>query len=332
MGASLTWSQTTWQSLTIFSRASILDGAASLTSSSLATSIVLEVGFLSAAAGVAIVVLALPLQIYFGKRFARQRRRTAKWTDKRVRKTAELLTGVVSMKANCWEEPSERFVGKLRKNESASIMCSMSMKSFNAVLSFATPYASSMLTFLSFWMTGAALSIDTVFSTMALIHVLRLSIGANLTFFLESALEASVSVERMRRFLLRDEKARVHPAEQTEGQAPTLSINDATFSFDSGSGAATGGAAVRGITIDAQPGEIIIICGRSGSGKQPFWKESWVNFLCNQEHAICAARLPMRHSSLAFSLDPSSRMLPGTRNPLTKNFSGMRLRKHSWTI
>ena len=56
-----------------------------------------------------------------------------------------------------------------------------------------------------FWISERTLSIDVVFSTMSLIHVLRLSVGANLTLFLESAPEALVSVERIRSFLLRKE-------------------------------------------------------------------------------------------------------------------------------
>jgi len=166
------------------------------------TILVLKVGWLATFAGTSIVFLSVPVSLYFGKQLARRRSITAGWTDKRVRMTTELLDGILSVKAFCWGDTlvSKR-VEKLRGEERASIFKAMLMKSFNEAVSFATPYIATLMTFLTFWLQGETLDIAIVFSTMSLIHVLRISIGKNLFYFIETFPEVLVSVRRMRDFM-----------------------------------------------------------------------------------------------------------------------------------
>ena len=140
-----------------------------------------RVGVLATVAGVGPVVLFLPLQIYFGKRFAIQRKKTAKYTVKRVHTTGEVLTGIITVKSSVWEESFRKMIGGFRAIERRSIFVALTLKAINHALEFATPYISTASTFLVFWATGNTLDISTVFSTMALIHVLRISIGKHLT-------------------------------------------------------------------------------------------------------------------------------------------------------
>lgn len=140
-----------------------------------------RVGVLATVAGVGPVVLSLPLQMYFGKRFAIQRKKTADYTVQRVHTTGEVLTGIITVKSSVWEKSFRKMISGFRASERRSIFVALTLKAINHALEFATPYISTASTFLVFWATENTLDITTVFSTMALIHVLRVSIGKHLT-------------------------------------------------------------------------------------------------------------------------------------------------------
>ena len=140
-----------------------------------------RVGVLATVAGIGPVILSLPLQMYFGKRFAIQRKKTAKYTVKRVHLTGEVLTGIITVKSNVWEASFRKMINGFRARERRSIFIALTLKAVNHALEFATPYISTAGTFLVFWATNNTLDTSTVFSTMALIHVLRMSIGKHLT-------------------------------------------------------------------------------------------------------------------------------------------------------
>eukprot|EP00947_MAST-08B_sp_MAST-8B-sp1_P005468 g5468.t1 len=162
-----------------------------------------EIGTWPAVGGISVVLVMLPILLVFGKRFAIQRRRTARYTDKRVRTITEAFGGIVTTKAACWESRTAHQVAEERKQEQRSIFISMSMKSFNLAVYFATPYLAALVTFvIVFAMDDAPLQVDRVMGTLSLIHVLRMSIGKHFTRAIEMGPECAVAVDRMRRFLL----------------------------------------------------------------------------------------------------------------------------------
>ena len=166
-----------------------------------------QLGLYSALAGTSVLLLTLPLQIYFGKRFAVQRRITAGVTDKRVRKTGEMFSGISTVKAYCWERPLSAHVGELRDAERASIFVSQRMKAYNITFYIATPALATLATFSVFWAQGRRLEVASVFTTIALLQVLRVTVGKQFAGFIEAAPECLVAVSRIKRFLLQPEAA-----------------------------------------------------------------------------------------------------------------------------
>lgn len=175
-------------------------------------------GAFPAVGGVSVVVLLLPIQILFGRRFAKQRRRTAKYTELRVRTVAEAISGIVTTKAACWEEEVAGKVKAERAKERQSIFISASMKSFNLAAYFASPYLSALATFLTAWAGGTTFGVGSVFSALSLIHVLRMSIGKHFTRAIETGPECAVAVSRMRNFLLRTEVSRTGQDSAGDGE------------------------------------------------------------------------------------------------------------------
>jgi ATP-binding cassette subfamily C (CFTR/MRP) protein 4 len=175
-------------------------------------------GAFPAVGGVSVVVLLLPIQILFGRRFAKQRRRTAKYTELRVRTVAEAISGIVTTKAACWEAEVAGKVKAERAKERQSIFISASMKSFNLAAYFASPYLSALATFLTAWAGGTTFGVGSVFSALSLIHVLRMSIGKHFTRAIETGPECAVAVSRMRNFLLRTEVSRADQDPADDGE------------------------------------------------------------------------------------------------------------------
>mmetsp|Transcript_5464 Transcript_5464/g.8077 ORF Transcript_5464/g.8077 Transcript_5464/m.8077 type:complete len:1386 (-) Transcript_5464:101-4258(-) len=168
-----------------------------------------QIGILPAVAGTGVLVITLPIQIYFGRRFAKQRKITTRITDQRVRKTAEVFQGISTVKAYCWEEPLIEEIGQLRQKERASIFVSQRMKAYNITFYLVTPALASLATFSVFWAQGEELEVAQVFSTLALIQILRVSIGKQFAGFIEAFPECLVAASRVRKFLLQGEKSLV---------------------------------------------------------------------------------------------------------------------------
>ena len=252
--------------------------------------IVARVGWLAAAAGVSFIVLLLPVQLYCGTKLSGIRKRTASATDARVQRTSEVFDGILTVKASVWEDTFGREIASLREIERASIFRAMLIKAFNAGLHFCTPYLATLFIFVTFWAQGNVLSVSVVFSTLSLVHVLRLSLGKNLTFFIESLPEAQVSVQRIRRFLLLREKdvvgkekevgkevevvAEKGEDEEEEGQRSTvanISLADVTWAWGCPP-ASPHVPVVKNITWDAHRGDLVVITGPTGCGKTAMLK------------------------------------------------------------
>lgn len=266
--------------------------------------IVYEVGWLPMLAGTSVIFVTLPISIFFGRQLAQRRRVTAGCTDRRVRMTNEIFDGILAIKASCWGPSLVKQVASLREDERRSIFKAMLMKSFNESVTFATPYIATAMTFLVYWLQGRELDIAIVFSTMALIHVMRISVGKNLFFFIETFPEALVTVRRIGDFLELHEYERLDDALVGDSDDMSRSIDGKNGTHDHGrerillknasfawglprpapSSKATGSNQVelaevsqlsasapsnvlRGINLEARAGEVVLVAGETGCGK-----------------------------------------------------------------
>ena len=162
-----------------------------------------ELGWEATLAGATTMVFFIALQVHFGKQFGVRRRITAKITDQRVRLTGELLSGVASVKAYAWESAFLDALKQLRRDEHRSIYVSQSMQACTLALYFAAPAISSLATFSVFvYVARRKLEVGTIYSSIALLHCMRLVIGKHLARFLSAGPEACVAIQRMEAFLL----------------------------------------------------------------------------------------------------------------------------------
>lgn len=166
--------------------------------------------FLPAIAGVGVTLFFIPVQIILAKRFARIRSRTTRETDKRVRHISEVIDGVSSVKSYSWERPFYELIGRFRTREVNSIRNSNVIKAANYGLEYALPPVALFVIFVVYRELSHTLTIPVVFSTLALMQVLKTVMGRTWTLSLERGSETISSCARIDTFLaMTDERALV---------------------------------------------------------------------------------------------------------------------------
>eukprot|EP00948_MAST-09A_sp_MAST-9A-sp1_P002856 g2856.t1 len=259
--------------------------------------LVFYVEWIAAIAGVGIIIISLPLQMYFGHLFALYRRKTVKFTDSRVSLTSQIFASIETIKSYVWETPLGDQVTQLRDMERACIFVSMKMKSFNYVMNFITPYAATLLTVLVFWLQGNDLQFDKIFPAMALIQVLKTSLGKNFANAIEQAPEAMISIRRIRNFLLVPQKKTYNtntkvldvqksssPSQEkndskSEAHSYAIELKDVAFRRIDATDVAA--RALNTTTLQLRPGTLCLVQGSTGSGKSTF-----LECLLSEHHLI----------------------------------------------
>ncbi|CAF4657588.1 unnamed protein product, partial [Rotaria sp. Silwood2] len=118
--------------------------------------------------GYGVLLLLVPLQLFFSKKFATFRKETIQWTDKRVKVINEILVGCQIVKMYRWEEALEALVYNTRKNELMSIQKASRIRAINTGMYFSSISLISLTTFGGSWLMGQTLSPATIFTILSL--------------------------------------------------------------------------------------------------------------------------------------------------------------------
>jgi ATP-binding cassette subfamily C (CFTR/MRP) protein 4 len=86
--------------------------------------------------GYSVLILLIPLQSFFSKKFGKYRKNTVQWSDKRVKVINEILVGCQIVKMYRWEEALEAIVYDARKNEFKSIRKASRIRAVNMGIFF----------------------------------------------------------------------------------------------------------------------------------------------------------------------------------------------------
>lgn len=221
-------------------------------------------------AGMAILILYLPLQSFFGRLLAKIRSKTALLTDERVRLMNEIMPAMKVIKMYSWEKPFAKLVEAARRREVSAVELRSFIWSINMALYYSSSKVILLITFLVFLILGHQLNAENVFVTMALLNIVRQS----MTFFFPYSImgigETLTSIKRLEKFLLLEEKnesgnyikiSDVTPADKTGGWLEEVTakwnVNDPTCEQDT----------LSSINLAVQPGELAVCVGPVGSGK-----------------------------------------------------------------
>ncbi|CAG8440521.1 10797_t:CDS:10 [Scutellospora calospora] len=183
----------------------------------------------SALAGFALLVVVSPLQGKFVSLLASTRVKAAGITDERVKLTQEVLLGIRVIKYYAWEDSFWDSLNKLRKKEISLIRFLLIMRA--TITGFAMVFLvfATILSFITYSLTGGTLEPGIVFSSLALFNILRLPLMF-LPMVLASSTDAYVSANRISEFLQADELSILPDIDPNEKSA--IRLTDGEFIWE----------------------------------------------------------------------------------------------------
>ncbi|KAI9645824.1 ATP-binding cassette glutathione S-conjugate transporter ycf1 [Ciborinia camelliae] len=225
---------------------------------------------LSMLAGVAAMILMIPINGLIARLMKKLQQEQMKNKDSRTRLIAEIINNMKSIKLYAW---SSAFMAKLnfvRNDQELKTLRKIGAAQSVANFTWSTtPFLVSCSTFAVYVLTAdSPLTTDIVFPTLTLLNLLTFPL-AILPMVITSIIEASVAVKRLTSFFtaeeLQPDAVILKGAIEDDGEE-SLTIRDASFSWDRKSDRNV----LQDIHFSAHKGELTCIVGRVGAGKSSF--------------------------------------------------------------
>lgn len=223
-------------------------------------------------AGVAIMVIMIPLNAVIARYQKKLQKTQMKFKDERSRLISEILNNIKSLKLYSWEHPYLEKLNHVRNDKELANLKRMGI--FGAVSNFTwtlAPFLVSCCTFGLFVLTrkDVSLSTDIVFPALSLFNLLSFPLAV-VPMVITNVVEAQVAVSRLTKFLTSSELQenaviRAPRAEKVGDVA--VSVKDGTFLWSKQKGEESYKVALSNINLEVKKGELDCIVGRVGSGK-----------------------------------------------------------------
>uniref|UniRef100_A0A670YJU0 ATP binding cassette subfamily C member 4 (PEL blood group) n=1 Tax=Pseudonaja textilis TaxID=8673 RepID=A0A670YJU0_PSETE len=222
----------------------------------------LEIGP-SCLAGMAVLIILLPLQTCIGRLFSSLRSRTAAFTDARIRTMNEVITGMRIIKMYAWEKSFAELVNNMRRKEISVVLKSSFLRGMNLASFFIASKITVFMTFMTYVLLGNLISASRVFVAVTLYGAVRLTVTLFFPMAIEKVSEALVSIRRIKNFLILDEISQFGPQLKSNSENPFLNVHDLTCTWDKNMEMTT----LQDISFTVKPGELLTVIGPVGAGK-----------------------------------------------------------------
>ncbi|GAA5922614.1 uncharacterized protein JCM15063_003362 [Sporobolomyces koalae] len=219
----------------------------------------------SAIAGVAVLVLLLPVQTKVASLYNRYQEQLLAAADTRLTLATEVISQIRIVKYFAWEN---KFLEKMevsRKKELGALWRRAMAMVLGQTLMFSAPILVAISTFTFHTkVMEQDLDAETAFTALALFNVLRSPLEGFTDMFV-NVLQAYVSLKRIDQFMAEEETRKyAELAETDSSEDPVVGFVDAAFSY--GGAEDTSGFRIAGLDF-AFPEGLSIIIGPVGSGK-----------------------------------------------------------------
>ncbi|KZS90158.1 multidrug resistance-associated ABC transporter [Sistotremastrum niveocremeum HHB9708] len=158
----------------------------------------------SALVGLGVLVFGFPVQAMLVRLMFAQRKKGVKLTDRRVRLSTEVLQGIRLLKYYAWEAFYADKIAGVRKSEINTIKITAFARAL--MISFVTfiPIMASILSFITYALTGHKLTTGVIFSSLQLFNIIRMPL-AFIPLVFSTCSDAVVALGRISKFLLAEE-------------------------------------------------------------------------------------------------------------------------------
>ena len=156
-------------------------------------------------AGIGVMILLMPVNALLARASKRLQEKLMKTKDRRVNLTNEILNGIRLIKYSSWEAHFRSLIQAIRSEELRRLWYYMLLQQVVSVLFMGLPTLVSLTGFGVYIALGNQLTAATAFTALSLFNILRFPLTM-LPNVINNVVEASVSIRRIREFLLTEEK------------------------------------------------------------------------------------------------------------------------------
>ncbi|XP_014108153.1 PREDICTED: multidrug resistance-associated protein 1 isoform X1 [Pseudopodoces humilis] len=218
----------------------------------------------SVLAGVAVMILLVPINAVIAMKTKTYQVAQMKSKDNRIKLMNEILNGIKVLKLYAWELAFREKVLKIRQKELQVLKKSAYLAAMATFTWVCAPFLVALSTFAVYVMTDKRNVLDAqkAFVSLALFNILRFPLNM-LPMVISSIVEASVSLKRLRVFLSHEEldpdSIVRGPIKEAEG---CIVVKNATFSW-----AKTDPPLLSSINFTVPEGSLVAVVGQVGCGK-----------------------------------------------------------------
>ncbi|NXS87197.1 MRP4 protein, partial [Erpornis zantholeuca] len=217
----------------------------------------------SCLAGMAVLIILLPVQTCIGRLFSSLRSKTAALTDVRIRTMNEVISGMKIIKMYAWEKSFAELVNGLRRKEIAMVMKSSYLRGLNLASFFVASKITVFMTFMAYVLLGGVISASRVFVAVSLYGAVRLTVTLFFPAAVERVSESVISIRRIKNFLMLDEVSHFKPQLHGSNENIILHVQDLTCYWDK----SLETPALQQISFTVRRGELLAVIGPVGAGK-----------------------------------------------------------------
>ncbi|MCJ8729846.1 hypothetical protein PDJAM_G00111100 [Pangasius djambal] len=193
-----------------------------------------------------------------------RKNKTAVLTDSRIRTMNEVVSGIRIIKMYAWEKPFAALINDIRKKEISKIMSSSYLRGLNMASFFAASKIIEFVTFTVYVLVGNTITASRVFMAVSLYTAVRLTVTLFFPAAIEKVSEASISIRRIKKYLLLDELVKHSVAvPQEEKKEVSVEIQDLICYWEKSQDVPT----LQNISFRVKMGQLLTVVGPVGSGK-----------------------------------------------------------------
>ncbi|XP_050728277.1 multidrug resistance-associated protein 1-like isoform X2 [Eriocheir sinensis] len=219
----------------------------------------------SVLAGLAVMVLLIPINGFIANKTKKLQMKQMKLKDERVKLMNEILNGIKVLKLYAWEPSFEDQVLGVRSKE---VKVLKEAAYFNAATNFlwnCAPFMVSIATFAVYVSISPDNILDakTAFVSLSLFNLLRFPL-AMLPMLITNIVQAQVSLKRINKFMNADELDPNYISQENTPKHPVV-IENGTFAW--GHGEEDGKPVLKDLNLTVEKGSLVAVVGTVGAGK-----------------------------------------------------------------
>ncbi|NWV28367.1 MRP1 protein, partial [Origma solitaria] len=219
----------------------------------------------SVLAGVALLLLVIPINALIAAKVRRLKKTQMKYSDQQVKLLSEILHGIKILKLYAWEPAYQRKVMRIREHELDVLKSSGYLTTYSMLTLTCIPFMVSLATFGVFFYLDKenVLTATKVFTSISLFNILRQPLF-DLPSVISAVAQTKVSLSRLEDFLFAED---LNPEDVSTNYNENHAVGfiGASFRWEK-----NGLPILKNLSVSIPEGSLVAVVGQVGSGKSSF--------------------------------------------------------------